>query len=989
MACFVCQLVSYSHQKERVFVMNMRTKTLRSVIRLGGHARESTRNGSRLLQNTLVRALSLAFFVVPFGCSSGSGETAPTASMAAITGSITISGQVKNASGAGIPGVTITLAGTARIVQTTGTNGTYAFTQLVSGSYSLQPSSSVCTFTPTVVNLSNVNSNVTQNFTASGAACSGSGGSGGSPGVGGQANTGGSPVGGSGGSGGQPSPTVGTFALLAAKTITLGDRDHVSSGDVGVGQISSGTPYTFVAGQDDRIPGDIFASSANILDRSIVGNVHSDHLVAPNATKTSLTPFTAPPTIPSETSIAAGTTAVTVAPGTTRSLAPGAYGTVNIQGTLTLAGTLNLSGGTYAFASLTLGPGAVINVAAPSVVQVASTLTASDRNAFNVASGLDAHALKVVVGASGANAVHFGTDAHLTAIILASSGAITTGDRLILNGAAAAQTITSGNDGNVTLQGGFGCSVDSECNDNNACTQDTCSNGFCTNTNVADGTTCNDGNACTQTDTCSSGTCVGSNPVVCTAQDACHVAGTCDSTSGQCSNPNAPDGTPCSNGVCAGGACILNGLKILDSGGNTLFSTNVPTNNTYAYSVLAGDLGNNAPGDNRTISFTPSTFPPGQNVIAYDFPYGFTDGDEGGSSAVSDVLSGNWPCLPTNYWSLQAPGQQTVTANGVSVVHLVRYVEGTCRAKIPWVPVLRELHSQVVNQVNSTIQGLNVPDVVKDILSVDFFQVTQPQFRSQGSNLQMGILYEGYFKVGAAGVNATLSLDPAFSIGLRQSDGLFSLSTLASNVTTIGVAEDTVRSNVRSALETVPFLVDTVNSTLSPTMAQLVSVLGLPANSVTTTCSTPTPAAPSPECFNNVTGAIANAIGQPGNVGLINQLASQVFQPINFTCDNSNQCRFHPVFQAVNVLPDSLEIVLAPDLRNPANPANDILTQLVTMFGPVGISQAVTIGGTSITVSVDCSIPAASSTSGTIATVFTGDTNLGAGIACGSIAQFF
>lgn len=52
--------------------------------------------------------------------------------------------------------------------------------------------------------------------------------------------------------------------------------------------------------------------------------------------------------------------------------------------------------------------------------------------------------------------------------------------------------------------------------------------------------------------------------VTCTASDACHVAGTCDPLTGQCSNPPAPNGTPCNdsnvcttsdncqNGTCTG-----------------------------------------------------------------------------------------------------------------------------------------------------------------------------------------------------------------------------------------------------------------------------------------------------------------------------------------------------------------------------------------------------------------------------------------------------
>jgi alpha-tubulin suppressor-like RCC1 family protein len=91
----------------------------------------------------------------------------------------------------------------------------------------------------------------------------------------------------------------------------------------------------------------------------------------------------------------------------------------------------------------------------------------------------------------------------------------------------------------------------------------TCSGGVCSNPTATDGTACNDGNACTQTDTCQSGACTGSNPVTCTAQDPCHVAGSCDPTSGQCSNPAAANGTACNDGnvctqtdTCQAGACV-------------------------------------------------------------------------------------------------------------------------------------------------------------------------------------------------------------------------------------------------------------------------------------------------------------------------------------------------------------------------------------------------------------------------------------------------
>ncbi len=130
----------------------------------------------------------------------------------------------------------------------------------------------------------------------------------------------------------------------------------------------------------------------------------------------------------------------------------------------------------------------------------------------------------------------------------------------------------------------------SACTDANACTQtDTCQNGVCTgqspvvcpapdachtagscnmatgmcsNPNKPNGSACNDSNACTSTDSCQAGVCTGQSPVVCTASDACHAVGLCDTVTGMCSNPAKPDGSSCDDGngctqtdSCQAGAC--------------------------------------------------------------------------------------------------------------------------------------------------------------------------------------------------------------------------------------------------------------------------------------------------------------------------------------------------------------------------------------------------------------------------------------------------
>ena len=98
------------------------------------------------------------------------------------------------------------------------------------------------------------------------------------------------------------------------------------------------------------------------------------------------------------------------------------------------------------------------------------------------------------------------------------------------------------------------CHLDGECNP---------ATGLCSNPAKPDGATCDDGDACTRTDTCGTGICVGGNPVVCVPADSCHHAGTCDSETGTCSNPAKADGTACTDGsactrtdVCEGGTCV-------------------------------------------------------------------------------------------------------------------------------------------------------------------------------------------------------------------------------------------------------------------------------------------------------------------------------------------------------------------------------------------------------------------------------------------------
>jgi Cohesin domain len=130
---------------------------------------------------------------------------------------------------------------------------------------------------------------------------------------------------------------------------------------------------------------------------------------------------------------------------------------------------------------------------------------------------------------------------------------------------------TAGVCGGSVVDGCIPCGVPGDCDDGNACTIEDCVSNACVFTDVVDGTGCDDGDLCTLTDSCSAGVCTGSNPVACSASDACHEVGVCDPGTGLCSDPVAMDGTACDDNdgctqtdTCAAGVC---------TGGNPIVCT--------------------------------------------------------------------------------------------------------------------------------------------------------------------------------------------------------------------------------------------------------------------------------------------------------------------------------------------------------------------------------------------------------------------------------
>ena len=95
------------------------------------------------------------------------------------------------------------------------------------------------------------------------------------------------------------------------------------------------------------------------------------------------------------------------------------------------------------------------------------------------------------------------------------------------------------------------CDEDSDCDDGNPCTGNSCSDGWCSPSDTElNGTPCDDGDVCTIGDSCQEGACYGGAALACDDGNAC-TTDSCDSESG-CTNVtiDCDDGNACTADSC-------------------------------------------------------------------------------------------------------------------------------------------------------------------------------------------------------------------------------------------------------------------------------------------------------------------------------------------------------------------------------------------------------------------------------------------------------
>jgi alpha-tubulin suppressor-like RCC1 family protein len=277
------------------------------------------------------------------------------------------------------------------------------------------------------------------------------------------------------------SPPASAFVILARHGVSFRDRATISGGHVGVRASGTGTPNTMTTGINSHVTvgRELMAESVSFGAGSVVGNIDANIIAATGSTTGAQSPFVSPPVPPLPGTAAPGTTAVTVNSGQTRTLAPGAFGVVTVNG------TLNLSGGTYNFSSLSVNNDARVVALGASVVRLSTGVTALDRSHLIVAAGLHADSLRIEAsGTVNANATgaSLANDVELRAFVI-TRNAFRAGDRLVASGVIAAQDVVVGFDAQLAFDTGFfGCSTNADCNDGNSCTVDSCVANRCQNT---------------------------------------------------------------------------------------------------------------------------------------------------------------------------------------------------------------------------------------------------------------------------------------------------------------------------------------------------------------------------------------------------------------------------------------------------------------------------------------------------------------------------
>ena len=243
--------------------------------------------------------------------------------------------------------------------------------------------------------------------------------------------------------------------VLYARTMVRLDGAQILGGDVGVADVGHATD-----GRDELSvePNEVidpthraFAATIDLRSGSTLGAVFTNRLDNQGGTVRSVSPFPATmPALPTLAPVTAGTTPISVPVNQTRSLGPGAYGLVHVDGTLTL------TGGTYQLARLELGSGGRVEASAGAKIRVAGAIAAGPNSHLRTNPVGSARDLLVEVTGTGSEpAVFFDADSEVHALVTAPLGSLVFHSRAKATGAFVARDIAVSPSVVVQYEGGL------------------------------------------------------------------------------------------------------------------------------------------------------------------------------------------------------------------------------------------------------------------------------------------------------------------------------------------------------------------------------------------------------------------------------------------------------------------------------------------------------------------------------------------------------
>ncbi|MBI4954438.1 MAG: hypothetical protein HY908_20605 [Myxococcales bacterium] len=330
---------------------------------------------------------------------------------------------------------------------------------------------------------------------------------------------------------------------------------------------------------------------------------------------------------------------------------------------------------------------------------------------------------------------------------------------------------------------------------------------------------------------------------------------------------------------------------------------------TYAWGL--GDLGC-VPydGAEQTLSFTPG-FPaqdPRQEAIAFDLDWAapVVNPDPNLDNVYYVPVENDFASVPmgsTEQYTFPAP---------YKTAHIVRYWHGQCAVRTPW--------SEVFDPISSTLFAefaTGVDDSVCEATAAwrDWDRFA-PSFIGHGLDIRHGFSFEAHYTVTGiggvfGGVDIGIYMNPAYVFHVRPGDGLVELENVRQGV--ISIANT---SALQAALST----------TLPATVAKNIEDEATFLPPIHTPC-TPGPGAQD-GCYQEVVASgLLHDFFRPALVGTYGEDEAEVLatrmtaavEKRNFNCvpvdptSENTVCGFHPIFEAINVLPDVLEFVVAPE----------------------------------------------------------------------------